>query len=143
MIRDVKELIEYKLKDLYPLATIYDEVKPTNSVKPSFLIQVVDQKYTKILRDKYKSVISFKTTYFSDKNENEIKNDILKVQRELFRELELLEGLNFKIRLLNKGIEIVNNELNFMFDVKYSEEKIIDYAKINKIEQINSNFKED
>lgn len=143
MIRDIKGLIECKLKDLYPLATIYDEVKPTNFVKPSFLIQVVDQKYTKILMDKYKNVISFKTTYFSDKNENEIKNDILTVQGKLFRELEVLEGLNFKIRLLNKRIEIVNNELNFMFDLKYSEEKIIDYGKINKIERINSNLKED
>lgn len=143
MISDIKGVIEHKLKDLYPLATIYDEVKPVNFAKPSFLIQVIDQKYTKILMDKYKNVISLKINYFSDKDENLIKNDILIVQEKLFREIELLEGLNFKIRLLNKRIEIVSNELNFMFDVKYSEEKVIDYAKINKIEQINSNLKED
>ena len=143
MIDKIKESIAYKLRELYPgVKKVYDESIQQNLKKPSFMIQTINQEHIKILGNKSKSILSFDVIYFSDQSKEELKNDVLMVQNTLFREFDLLECMDFKIRVLNKRVESVDNDLHFFFDVRYVEEKVIQCPKINKIEDINSNLKE-
>lgn len=127
MISDIKQAIVNKLKELYPGYTVYDEDVPQNFRKPSFLITVIEQDYSKRLNNRYRSSLSFDIAYFSDKK-TEIKGDCLLVQLNLLRSFDLIGTYRVK----NKKANITDNVLHFTFDINYSEMKIEEFIKMQK-----------
>lgn len=139
MINSVKQAIIDKIAELYPRPTytIYDEDVSQRFQKPSFLITLIDQDYSKRLNTKFKSLLSFDVAYFSNKRTTEIKEDCLKVQLNLFRSFDLIGTY----RVLNKQATIVDNVLHFTSDINYSEIRKELYAKM-QTQQKNINVKE-
>ena len=135
MINNIKQAISDKLKQLYPRHTIYDEDVPQNFREPSFLITLTNQDYGKLLNTKFKSLLSFDISFFSDKDKTEIKEDCQGVQMALFRAFDLVGGY----RILNKQASIVDNILHFTFDVSVSEMIEEDSTKMQK-QQTNTNL---
>lgn len=126
MISEIKQAIAQKIHELYPSATIYDEDIPQNFKTPSFLVTVIEQNYGKRLANKYNSTVSFDVAYFSGKGKNEIKSDCQAVQVNLLRAF----GLVGTLRAQNLQATIVDNVLHIAFDVRYSELKIEEFAKM-------------
>lgn len=126
MINEIKQAIADKLEELYSGYTIYDEDIPQNFKTPSFLVTVIEQNYGKRLANKYNSTVSFDVAYFSNKGKNEIKSDCQAVQVNLLRAFDLMGGF----RAQNLQATIVDNVLHITFDVKYSELKIEEFAKM-------------
>lgn len=139
MISSVKRAVAEKLENMFPdnIYTVYDEYLPQDFSKPSFLITLTKQDYKKILNNKYKSLLSFDISYFSDKSESKIKNDCIDVQLDLLRQFDSA-GL-FKI--INKKAEIKDNVLHFTFDLSYCEIKKEIYSKMEE-QKTNTNLKE-
>ncbi|MCF6466347.1 phage tail terminator family protein [Clostridium sp. Cult2] len=135
MINSVKREIVNKLLVLYPNYTIYDEDIPQNFKKPSFLITLIDQDYSKRLNTKFKSLLSFDIAYFSNSRTTEIKEDCLSVQLNLFREFDLIGTY----RVLNKQATITDNVLHFTLDINYSEIKK-DLRILMQQQQTNTNI---
>lgn len=135
MVQTVKSAVVFKLKELYPTVTIYDEDVPQNFKKPSFQISLINQDYSKRLDIKYTSLLSFDLAYFSDKNVAFIKADCLEKQILLLRSFEFLDTF----RILNKQANIVDNVLHITFDVKYSEIKNSIDVKMQK-QETNTNL---
>lgn len=130
MINKIKQVLALKLKSLYPNITIYDEDVPQNFKKPSFLISVIDQDYSKRLSNKYNSTLNLGIAYFSDKSNTEIKSDCLSVQQNLFRELDIVNSF----RILDKQATITDNVLHLICTTKYSEIKQEEEIKMAKYE---------
>jgi len=126
MISEIKQAIAQKIHEQYPSATIYDEDVPQNFKTPSFLVTVIEQNYGKRLANKYNSTVSFDVAYFSDKGKNEVKSDCQAVQVNLLRAFELVGTF----RVQNLQATIVDNVLHITFDVRYSELKIEEFAKM-------------
>lgn len=137
MINDIKECIVETLLEIYPNITIYDEDIPQNFKTPSFLITLTDHQYAKRINNKFDSEISFDISFFSSKENYEIKADCLNTQQELFRCFDFIS----RYRALDKEATIVDNVLHFKFNVKYSEIKEMDEVKIQN-KDINTNIKE-
>lgn len=139
MINDIKKCIVDSLLKVYPGITIYDEDIPQNFKTPSFLITLTDHNYNKRINDKFNGEVSFDISFFSSKEKNEIKNDCLKVQQDLFRNFDLIGTY----RVLDKNATIVDNVLHFTFKVKYSEIKDVGVgeSKMGSAE-LNTNIKE-
>lgn len=135
MINSIKQAIVNKLLELYPSSTIYDEDIPQNFKKPSFLIALTDQYYSKILNIKYKSLLSFDVAYFSNKEVTEIKANCLDVQLNLFRGFDLIGNY----RAFNKQAIITDNVLHFTFDISYEEINLSLETKMQQ-PQINTNL---
>lgn len=138
MINSVKQAISSKLSELYPNASgyyIYDEDIPQSFETPSFLIDLIDQDYSKRMNVKFKSLLSFDVAYFSDKNTVELNDDCLDVQLNLFRSFDLI-GI---CRVLNKKAKMTDNVLHFTFDISYSEMKEVTATKMQQ-KQINMNL---
>jgi hypothetical protein len=137
MISEVKQAIVNKLAELYPYPAynIYDEGVPQNFRKPSFLISLFEQDYSKRLSNKYQSLLSFDVAYFSDKGPNEIKADCHNVQLSLFRAFDLIGTY----RVLNKQANITDNVLHFTFDINVSEIKEEESIKMQQ-QQTNTNL---
>lgn len=119
MISSIKEAIAAKLLEVYPTAKSYDEDIPQNFKPPCFLVSLIEQTYSKRTANRYKSLISFDVSYFSDKSKTRIKNDCQSVQVALFRAFDTFGSY----RAQNKQATIVDNVLHFTFDVSYSELK--------------------
>jgi len=117
MISEIKQAIANRLSEIYPSYTIYDEDIPQNFKKPSFLVTVIEQSYSKRLDKKYNSTVSFDISYFSNKGKNEIKSDCQAVQVNLLRTFDTLG--DFKTN--NLQANITDNVLHITFGVKYSE----------------------
>lgn len=135
MISSVKQAIVNKLSELYPSSdgyTIYDEDIPQNFMKPSFLITLKDQNYSKRMNVKFKSLLSFDLTYFSNKEVTGIKADCLEVELTLFRGFDIIDTY----RVLNKHATITDNVLHLTFDVNYSE---INATVETKMQQLQTN----
>lgn len=150
MINDVKQAIVNKLLEVFPGYTIYDEDIPQNFKTPSFLVTVIEQNYGKRLANKYNSTVSFDVAYFSNKGKNEIKSDCQAVQVNLLRDFDIISSyktvvdeepeepeepeetlvLDKNFGVLNKNAQIVDNVLHITFDVRYSELKIEEFAKM-------------
>jgi hypothetical protein len=126
MINEIKQAIAQKIHEQYPSATIYDEDISQNFKTPSFLVTVIEQNYGKRLANKYNSTVSFDVAYFSNKGKNEIKSDCQAVQVNLLRDFDLMGGF----RAQNLQATIVDNVLHITFDVRYSELKIEEFAKM-------------
>ncbi|PKM49626.1 MAG: hypothetical protein CVV02_15220 [Firmicutes bacterium HGW-Firmicutes-7] len=126
MISSVRQAIVDKLLELYPEYTIYEEDIPLN--KPSFLIVLIGQDYSKRMNVKFKSLLSFDVAYFSDKGTTEIRADCLAVQLALFRGFDLINSY----RVLNKKVTITDNVLHFTFDINYSEMIEQNYVKMQQ-----------
>ncbi|MCI6691441.1 MAG: hypothetical protein MR510_02950 [Clostridium sp.] len=137
MINDIKECIVETLLEIYPNITIYDEDIPQNFKTPSFLITLTDHQYAKRINNKFDSEISFDISFFSSKENYEIKVDCLNTQQELFRSFDFIS----RYRALDKEATIVDNVLHFKFNVKYSEIKEMEEVKM-KNKDINTNIKE-
>ena len=137
MINDIKECIVETLLEIYPNITIYDEDIPRNFKTPSFLITLTDHQYAKRINNKFDSEISFDISFFSSKENYEIKVDCLNTQQELFRSFDFIS----RYRALDKEATIVDNVLHFKFNVKYSEIKEMEEVKM-KNKDINTNIKE-
>ena len=137
MINDIKECIVETLLEIYPNITIYDEDIPQNFKTPSFLITLTDHQYAKRINNKFDSEISFDISFFSSKENYEIKVDCLNTQQELFRSFDFIS----RYRALDKEATIVDNVLHFKFNVKYSEIKEMEEVKM-KNKEINTNIKE-
>ncbi len=135
MINNTKQAIVDKLIELYPGYKIYDEDIPQNFKKPSFLISLTDQDYSKRLNSKFKSLISFDVAYFSNKRVTEIKEECQKVQMTLFRGFDLIGSF----RVFNKQSNITDNVLHFTFDIQFSEIKEEVSDKMQK-QQTNTNI---
>lgn len=135
MISGIKQVIINKLLELYPASsgyTIYDEDMPQSFTKPSFLITLKDQNYSKRMNMKFKSLLSFDVAYFSDKEASGIKADCLDVKLTLFRSFDIIGTY----RVLNKHATITDNVLHLTFDINYSE---INVAAETKMQQIQTN----
>jgi len=117
MLSDVKQAIVDKLVVLYPTFRIYDDNVPQNFKTPSFQLFIFDQQYGKRVGKKYKSLLSFDLTYFSDKEISAVRMDCLGIQETLLRELDLAGTY----RILKKKARITDNVLHVTFDVEYSE----------------------
>lgn len=128
MISSVKQAIVDKIAETYPGYTIYDEDVPQKFKKPSFLITLINQDYSKRLNSKFKSLVSFDIAYFSHKDITETKEDCLNVQLKLLRTFDLVGTY----RALNKQATIVDNVLHFTFDINYSEMSEESYIKMQK-----------
>lgn len=137
MINDIKECIVETLLEIYPNITIYDEDISQNFKTPSFLITLTDHQYAKRINNKFDSEISFDISFFSSKENYEIKVDCLNTQQELFRSFDFIS----RYRALDKEATIVDNVLHFKFNVKYSEIKEMEEVKM-KNKDINTNIKE-
>lgn len=135
MINSIKQAIVNKLTELYPINAIYDEDVPQNFKTPSFLITLIDQDYNKKLNVNFKSLLSFDVAYFSNKENNEIKNDCLTVQLNLIRSFDLIGSY----RILNKQTTITDNVLHFTFNINYSEIKV-DVEIPMQTQQTNTNM---
>lgn len=135
MISSVKQVIMNKLSELYPESsgyTIYNEDIPENFNKPSLLITLVKQDYSKRINKKYKSLLSFDLAFFSNKEVTEIKTDCLDVQLTLLRGLDIIGTF----RVINKQATITDNVLHVTFDVNYSE---INATVENQMQQQQTN----
>jgi hypothetical protein len=137
MISNIKQAIVNKLLELYPDYTIYDEDIPQNFKTPSFLVTVIEQSYGKMLANKYNSTVSFDVAYFSDKGKNEVKSDCQAVQVDILRAFDFVGSF----RIQNKQATIVDNVLHITFDVRYSELKIEEFAKM-QTQATNTDIKE-
>lgn len=137
MLGNIKQAIVNKIAELYPppTYTIYDEDVAQNFQKPSFLITLIDQDYSKRLNSKYKSLLSFDVAYFSKKKVTEIKEDCLEAQLNLLREFDLIGSY----RVLNKQATITDNVLHFTFNVNYSEIKVEEFEKMQQ-QQTNTSL---
>lgn len=135
MIADIKQVIADKLKELYTGCTIYVEDVPQDFETPSFMITLINQDYGKRLNTVYKSTLSFDVAYFSDKSNQDIKEDCYTVQMNLFRSFDLVGGY----RIINKQAIIVDNVLHFTFDITVSEMLNESYAKMQK-QRTNTNI---
>lgn len=134
MISDVKEAIVNKLKEIYPTGyVIYDEVLPETNSKPSFLIAITNQSYSKRFNNKYNSVLSFDVAYYSD--QTAVRADCIRVQEDLLRAFELIG--TFLVR--EKNAKITDNVLHFTFDIRYSE-FIEEQSVLMQQRQINTNI---
>lgn len=136
MVNDIKTAIAMKLNALYPACNVYDEDVPQNFKTPSFMIILIEQDYNKRLNSKYKSLLSFDIGYFSDKEDNETKNDCYEVGLNLLRGFDLINGL----RVLDKRTTINNNILHFIFNINYSEMKVEESEKMQELEEVNTNI---
>ncbi|MGE4284887.1 MAG: DUF6838 family protein [Clostridia bacterium] len=135
MINSIKQSIVNKLLELYPSYTIYDEDIPQNFKKPSFLITLIEQDYSKRMNVKFNSLLPFDVAYFSDKSIAEVKADCLGLQLTMLREFDLIGTY----RVLNKQARITDNVLHFTFDIKTSEIKEEISAKMQE-QQTNTNL---
>lgn len=128
MINDVKQAIAYKLLEVFPSYTIYDEDIPQNFKTPSFLITLIEQDYNKRINNKFRSLLSFDVAYFSDKGKTEINNDCQRVQIALLRAFDLIGTY----RVVNKQATITDDVLHITFDINVSEIKEEEFAKMQK-----------
>jgi len=128
MINDVKQAIAYKLLEVFPGYTIYDEDIPQNFKTPSFLITLIEQDYNKRINNKFRSLLSFDVAYFSDKGKTEINNDCQRVQIALLRAFDLIGTY----RVVNKQATITDDVLHITFDINVSEIKEEEFAKMQK-----------
>lgn len=119
MITDIKQAIVDKLLEVYPGYKIYDEDIPQGFKTPSFYISLIEQDYSKRINNKYRSRPSFDIAYFSDKGNNEIKNDCYDKQIKLFRAFDLIGTY----RVTDKLANVTDNVLHFTFSISYSEIK--------------------
>ena len=121
MINDIRLAIADKLKMLYPNCTIYIEEVPPNFMEPSFQIMVTNLEYIKLIGSRYKCVLSFDISYFSDKDQADINEDCYSVQLELMRSFDMVGSY----RIQNKQATITTDEniLHLNFDVFVSEIK--------------------
>lgn len=126
MISDIKQAIVSVLNTLYPSNIIYDENIPQDFEKPSFIIYLINQVYSKRMNIKFNCLLSFDIAYFS--NEVEVKNDCLNVQLNLFRAFDLIGNY----RVLNKKATISDNVLHFTFDIRYSEINQEEFVKMQQ-----------
>ena len=136
-IKEIKQAIEQKIHELYPSVTIYDENIPQNFKTPAFVIYVIEQEYNKRLDNKYNGRIGFDVAYFSDKLVSEIKSNCLEVQETLLREFNEIG----EFRALNKNARITDNVLHITFDIRFSELKLGEFAKM-QTQTTNTNNKE-
>lgn len=134
MISSIKQAIASRLLELYPGRTIYDEDIPQNFDKPSFIIYLTDQNYSKRMNIKFKSLLSFDIAYFSAAT-LEIRNDCLDVQLKLFRGFDFIETCWTR----NKRAATVDNVLHFTFDIETSEIKEELFTKMQQ-QQTNTNI---
>ncbi len=135
MIVDIKQIIADKLKELYSTSKVYVEDVPQNFKTASFMITLTNQDYSKRLNTVYKSTLSFDIAYFSNRKDNEIKDDCHIVQMNLFRSFDLVGGY----RILNKQAVIVDIVLHFTFDIVVSEMLQENYTKMQK-QRTNTNI---
>ena len=139
MINDIKQCIVNALLKVYPGITIYDEDIPQNFKTASFLITLTDYNYSKRINNKFNGEVSFDISFFSSKEKNEIKNDCIKVQQDLFRNFDLIS----RYRAIDKQSTIVDNVLHFTFKVNYSEIKDVEAEKSKMVSaELNTNIKE-
>ena len=116
MISEVKTAIKNKLLELYPTGyEIYDEDLPESMSKPSFLIQVINQNYSKSVGNRYTGEISFDLCYYS--NQTSIRTDCITVQEILLQSFETVGNY----RPENMTAKITNNVLYFTFNIHYRE----------------------
>jgi hypothetical protein len=135
MISSVKQAIANKLLELYPGCKVYDEDISQNLKKPSFLIIIADQDYSKKINTRQTSLISFDLAYFSNAGSTGIKTDCQDVQVNLLRELDLLSTF----RIHNKKAQIVDDVLHVTFDIRYSELKNVAFTAM-RTQTTNTNF---
>ncbi len=129
--------IKQKLNELYPNCRVYADNVPQNFKPPAFVIFVIEQEYNKRIDDKYNGRISLDVAYFSDKGKNEIKSNCLEVQETLLREFDEVGAF----RAINKNARITDNVLHVTFDIRYSELKLGEFAKM-QTQTTNTNYKE-
>ncbi|PHV72183.1 hypothetical protein CS063_01530 [Sporanaerobium hydrogeniformans] len=130
MISSIKGCIARKLKEIYPAYTVYDEDIPQNFKTPSFMINLIQEDYSKLLHMKSKATLSFDVAYFS--GSKAINNDIQDVQTSLLRKFDLIKKDDFKIRILNKRCNTTDKVLHFLFDVNYREINQEAFIKMQK-----------
>ena len=126
MISELKQAIAQEILGLYPSATVYADDIPQNFKKPSFLLTLIEQNYGKRLDNKFTSTVSLDLAYFSDKGKNKVKSDCQAVQVDILRAFDFVGSF----RIQNKQATIVDNVLHITFDVRYSELKIEEFAKM-------------
>ncbi len=131
MINDVKQAITNKLMELFPPAegyTVYDEDIPQNFDERSFMIHMHDQDYSKLIGNRFKSLLSFDIAYFTD-SELDAQSDYHRVQMELLR-----INMFGSYRPLKKKANITDNVLHFTFNIRYAELKAEDYNPMQQHE---------
>lgn len=116
MISDVKIAIVSKLQEVYPIGyVIYDEDKPENMSKPSFLITITNQSHNRRPNNKFINEITFDIAYYSDKPE--IRIDSIRVQEELLRAFDFIGTYQAR----SKSAKITDNVLHITFVIRYTE----------------------
>lgn len=129
--------ITQKLNELYPNCWVYADNVLQNFKTPAFVIYVIEQDYNKRIDNKYNGRIGFDVAYFSDKPASKIKSDCLEVQETLLREFDEVG----EFRILNKNARITDNVLHITFNIRYSELKLGEFAKM-QTQTTNTNYKE-
>lgn len=130
MTDDIISAVETQLKALCP--TVYRFYQPQKFKTPSFLISVVDQDYSRLLRGSSNSKLSLDVQYFSGAKSVDIKAiraDCVSMQETLLRGFDLIG----RFRCINKDTRITDNVLHFMFDIKYSERAVSAGSRMGKM----------
>lgn len=134
MIREMKEVIKNTLTDTFKSFTIYDEKLPEIYEAPSFVIMVTNQDYSKRINNRYKNVVSFEITYFSNQDITNLKADCFEVHQTLVRAFDMIRTY----RVINKKSSIADNVLHFTFDIETFEKKVEETVKMQD-QQLRTN----
>lgn len=133
MLNEIKQSITDKLTAFFPPEEGYaicDEAVPEGSEKPYFLILLSKQTYSKKLKDKYQSTLSFDLGYYSNLDIAENKKDLMRIQEILIRSFD--SAGTYRIR--NKSAQITEQVLHVTFDISYSEMKVEEAVSMQQIE---------
>lgn len=134
LILEMKEVIKNTLIDVFKSFTIYDEKLPEIYETPSFVIMVTNQEYSKRMNNRYKNVVSFEITYYSNEDFTNLKADCFEVHRELVRVFDIIRTY----RVINKKSSITDNVLHFTFDIETFEKKVEETVKMQD-QQLRTN----
>ena len=134
LILEMKEVIKNTLMDTFKSFTVYDEKLPEIYETPSFVIMVTNQEYSKRMNNRYKNVVSFEITYYSNEDFTNLKVDCFEVHRELVRVFDIIRTY----RVINKKSSIADNVLHFTFDIETFEKKVEETVKMQD-QQLRTN----
>ena len=133
MLNEIKQSIKDNLTALFPPGegyALFDETVPEGSEKPYFLLLLTEQTYSKKLKNKYQSTLSFDLGYYSNLDIAENKKDLMRVQETLIRSFD--SAGTYRVR--NKSAQITEQVLHVTFDISYSEMKVEEAVSMQQIE---------
>lgn len=132
-INDIRIAIQQALDEVYPDIEIYSEKIEQGFEEPCFFIKTINSSQENQMWNSQKRDILFDIHYFSDKEED-INKDCLDMAESLYQILRLIdvEGTKFRASKMNHTIE--EDVLHFKLKFNYKILRIIEKAKMKKVE---------